>query len=223
MTELEQLQGQSKLLWWVVVLLPLVGAMGAIYANVVRQWSVEPRIAALKAAAQTTREDALREEIARADRRTTEAEGVAARAGAAADEARQRADRHLPIAPSRSLTDAVRHALAAWASGRTIPLNMLWVGAGSPAMDRVVADLRALFETAHVPIGNTRAIGMIVGIPQGALILCDHTCSSDAAALLEALKPLIRNLELRTGPGPGLTLHLNGRPAFESNGAFTIE
>ena len=209
MTELEQLQGQSKLLWWVVVLLPLVGAMGAIYANVVRQWSVEPRIAALKAAAQTTREDALREEIARA--------------GAAADEARQRADRHLPVAPSRSVTDAVRHALAAWASGRTIPLNMLWVGAGSPAMDRVVADLRALFETAHVPIGNTRAIGMIVGIPQGALILCDHTCSSDAAALLEALKPLIRNLELRTGPGPGLTLHLNGRPAFESNGAFTIE
>lgn len=216
MGELEQLQSQSRTLLVLTWAIPIVAALAVAAVHYCRSYKVEPRVEQLKAKAQQEREAAL-------EQQATAAESRATRAEAAADAARQRADRHIPMPLSPELRAVAVRSVQAWASARDRTAQLVLVGVGTPAMDQVQRSIMELFESGGVRQGGVSLIGVGGGVPHGAFVFCGAESRGHGEALVSALKSLIRNLELRIEADPQLKLYINGRPAFERDGAFSIE
>jgi hypothetical protein len=102
-------------------------------------------------------------------------------------------------------------------------VDLIWVGAGTPAIDKVADELLGLFKAAGIRVGNTTKIGMAGGLPHGALVFCAPESRTQGDELIKALNPFLRNLEIRLENNSRLRLHLNGTPSFERDGAVSIE
>lgn len=212
MSELEQLQTLSRGLWWATILLPILGALGALGVNSCRQWWVEPRIAVLQGEARREEVDKLTKGLTDASKEAEVARAESAKTARELDEARSNLDEAQEriallqrLSEPRTLSEAQARTLAKALAKNTGFIRIGVPFSGAQEIVNYGGYLRNSFHAAgwkaELAAGNFHGSGLEV-----------HVHPSEPGPLADTIRAAFDDADLRYKVVP--------EPAFQPNAVF---